>query len=610
MPTGDRQSSHHRDRQGSTRHPHHSSSRDRDYRDKDHHRRSSRHDDQKDHERRRHHRKSHHSRSRSPSRRRRDERKDWHDDERHPYEKRSKIVDEDEDKDKDSMGLGASREQYIETGQMFAENAAAAIPTSESLAITSKANPPHDSSSSDTLPVPAAASDQIRRDEWMLPSDHHARGDGNSAGPDDQQLDYFASLGTSGREKRSKPSRPNPDELQVSSREINEQFKKGIHIDDYDDSESKLIQKKTLGGPGHQWRMMKLRRVYEAAEEEGREVTEVALERYGSMDAFNEARTERQYLEDLNGAEKTKPFSRSASNSHASSRRNSPHSSLASSRTISRQSSTFRKPGDTGPSTPQPSNPSALRNSATSRNDLGGSKHSTPIPSVFTPTISDQRYDHGPSKSNPSTIQQELPVPLDGIDASKPPLDKASLNKLSAKVMRAEMTGQPDASELRKRLEMEKARADAGGDKGFTASHQHETESTGSDTKAQIQVLPTLDAQGRLYDVGKGADDDPKNSPFEKKRKNKFETRDPKTGELLRYNADDDEQTLADLVREEKFSAGSASQKNMDAQLANRITADKSFKDSVDYMDENVERLGRRKMKSDAMKRQFAIQGQ
>jgi hypothetical protein len=31
--------------------------------------------------------------------------------------------------------------------------------------------------------------------------------------------------------------------------------------------------------------------------------------------------------------------------------------------------------------------------------------------------------------------------------------------------------------------------------------------------------------------------------------------------------------------------------------------------DDHDYMDENAERLARRKMKSDAMKRQFAING-
>lgn len=87
-----------------------------------------------------------------------------------------------------------------------------------------------------------------------------------------------------------------------------------------------------------------------------------------------------------------------------------------------------------------------------------------------------------------------------------------------------------------------------------------------------------------------------------------FETRDAATGELLRYNADDDEMTLGDMVREERFSAGSSQQKNVDVELATRIARDGTFKNNLDYMDDNVERLARKNMKSDAMKRQFAIQ--
>lgn len=89
-----------------------------------------------------------------------------------------------------------------------------------------------------------------------------------------------------------------------------------------------------------------------------------------------------------------------------------------------------------------------------------------------------------------------------------------------------------------------------------------------------------------------------------------FETHDAKTGELLRYNADDDTVTLAELVRQERFGAGSADQKSMDAELASRIMNDKRFDANLDYMEENAERLARKKMKTDAMKRQFAVQGE
>lgn len=89
-----------------------------------------------------------------------------------------------------------------------------------------------------------------------------------------------------------------------------------------------------------------------------------------------------------------------------------------------------------------------------------------------------------------------------------------------------------------------------------------------------------------------------------------FETRDPKTGEIVRYNADDDNITLGDLLREEKFGAGMSDQKNLDAELARAIMGDGKFENDLEYMDDNAERLGRKKMRSDAMKRQFAINGE
>ena len=58
-----------------------------------------------------------------------------------------------------------------------------------------------------------------------------------------------------------------------------------------------------------------------------------------------------------------------------------------------------------------------------------------------------------------------------------------------------------------------------------------------------------------------------------------FETRDNK-GEVLRYNADDDEITLGEMVRQERFGAGSADQKNLDAELAARIAGDGKFEAS------------------------------
>lgn len=56
-----------------------------------------------------------------------------------------------------------------------------------------------------------------------------------------------------------------------------------------------------------------------------------------------------------------------------------------------------------------------------------------------------------------------------------------------------------------------------------------------------------------------------------------FETHDPKTGEMVRLNADDDSISLSELVRQERFGAGAAEQKNMDMELAKAIANDGRF---------------------------------
>ncbi len=56
------------------------------------------------------------------------------------------------------------------------------------------------------------------------------------------------------------------------------------------------------------------------------------------------------------------------------------------------------------------------------------------------------------------------------------------------------------------------------------------------------------------------------------------DTRDPKTGEVIRVNADDDEVSLGEMLRQERFGAGAADQKDLDAQFARAIATDGGFK--------------------------------
>lgn len=93
----------------------------------------------------------------------------------------------------------------------------------------------------------------------------------------------------------------------------------------------------------------------------------------------------------------------------------------------------------------------------------------------------------------------------------------------------------------------------------------------------------------------------------------------------MRYNADDDKITLGEMLRQERFGAGISDQKSLDAQYAKALMGDGKFEvrpfaqlrtgyslysqNDLDYIDDNAERLARQKMRSDAMKRQFAING-
>ena len=50
---------------------------------------------------------------------------------------------------------------------------------------------------------------------------------------------------------------------------------------------------------------------------------------------------------------------------------------------------------------------------------------------------------------------------------------------------------------------------------------------------------------------------------------------------MLRYNADDDALSLGELVRQERFGAGSSDQKNLDAEMAVAIARDGKFEVST-----------------------------
>ncbi|KAF8073627.1 CwfJ C-terminus 1-domain-containing protein-like protein [Lyophyllum atratum] len=466
------------------------------------------------------------------------------------------------------------------------------IPTAESLLLTSKAvtDP-----SGVKLPPNLSTETPIKRDEWMMlpaaapaiPPEARREIELNDVSMTDNygepsnssrslggSVDFFSSLGTDIKRK-PRPERPDPDKPVMSSREINKEL---AYIDF--NAPPPAAKPNTPGGPGSQWRMMRLKRVYEAADEEGGDVEAIAKERFGSLEAFEEAKEERRILDEREGkrTERGRGSDRRQPRDSEAGEKRLMFTDIGGSGASSRSSS-FRRPGgynDSAPSTPSPATGppinrrlDSLRLPSGTGSPLGQSH--TPIPSAMTPP------------------------PIASTSMHKRALSPSSLNKLQAKVLRAKLMGTSDAEKLEQEYEAESRKAN-GMDTGE------------SRVLTRTEVLPTLDARGRLYDVGHGKEDD-KNGPGNRKKKpEKFDAHDPDTGEIVRYNPDDDTTTLGELLRQERFGAGMADQKNLDAQFARAIVGDNKFENDLEYIDDNAEKLGRQKMRSDAMKRTFAIQ--
>lgn len=372
---------------------------------------------------------------------------------------------------------------------------------------------------------------KLQRDDWM------------TTGPGDERgADFFSSLGS---QKPAPESRPKPSSASGASAAT--ELGQAGPASDEPSAPPPEQPAQRFGAPGYQWRMTKLNRVYQMAEEAGVDVEQVALERYGSMDAFNEARAERQFLEDRDAGR----FS-SRSDTRVSDRSSS-------------QAQRFRRPGESPVPRGQPEAP--LRQAEASSRPTTPSR--APIPSVL-PAMG--------------------PKPSSSTAGSRPALTLSELNKLEAKVLRAELSGRPEAAALRRELETEKQRVAAGGNR-----------------QEQVEALPVVNAQGQLYDVGTSSSEDVEAQEELLKHGSRREI--AKHKKELQRQEDNRDVSLSDLVREERMSAGHESQKNSDVILANQIASDQGFQDDADYVDEEAQRLARKKMKDDAMKRQFAIQG-
>ncbi|GAA5830440.1 hypothetical protein JCM3766R1_002720 [Sporobolomyces carnicolor] len=492
---------------------------------------------------------------------------------------------------------------------------------------TAPSGPPVDTVGTFTVGTVPSSSAELSRMEPENLTDGYGEGDVGASGSNSRgggmfgvpgggapgaqgEMDFFGAFGI--EQKRKEPKeKPDPSQtMGQSSRELNKAYWQGtapaVAAAAQASSPGARTGSPAPGSSGSGWRMTKLKRTYEAAEEEGRAIEEVALERYGTLEAFEEAKEEKRVLDERDSNRRgrrdgARPSTPRGMGADGGGRKfvftEMDKTPDPSSRPSSRNA--FRRPGEN----PTPQQP-PLSRSVSTQSLSGGS---TPVPSVFTPPVSRTPLVRS-NLSQSTTVLNPDPTatgPATAGDDQKPILSQSELNKLQAKVLKAKLMDDESAAALEKEYEAEVKRAQ---DAGPIVSN-HEGMSGGT----QVQVLPTLDGRGRMYDtgIGTGVADQWEKERLEKGKRGKkekvFQSHDFKTGDVIRTAADDDQLTLSDLVRQERFAGGSASQRDMDYDVANRIATDARFNTDLDYQDENAERLARRKMKSESMKRQFAI---
>ncbi|KPM42143.1 Pre-mRNA-splicing factor cwf19 [Neonectria ditissima] len=135
-------------------------------------------------------------------------------------------------------------------------------------------NPPADAPSQTTKP--------LVRDSWMT-------------APSSIGIDYVNRA-----DKAPKASDPKPESKRVvSKRELNvhiEEINDGKALDELDIPRERTVDY-TFGDAGSSWRMTKLRAVYSQAEDSQRTVDDVAEERFGSLQEFDDAREEKVEME-------------------------------------------------------------------------------------------------------------------------------------------------------------------------------------------------------------------------------------------------------------------------------------------------------------------------
>ncbi|KAL4779733.1 CwfJ C-terminus 1-domain-containing protein-like protein [Aspergillus varians] len=142
-------------------------------------------------------------------------------------------------------------------------------------------------------PAPAAEITQeeptvLKRDAWM-------------EAPSALDIDYVQRRDKTRLEEETKPRMLQADfELKIHNRELNthlRDLKDGKVLEDIAQEPAEHEVNYSFGDVGSGWRMTKLKGVYREAEESGRSAEEVAIERFGDLRSFDDAREEEAELD-------------------------------------------------------------------------------------------------------------------------------------------------------------------------------------------------------------------------------------------------------------------------------------------------------------------------
>ena len=138
------------------------------------------------------------------------------------------------------------------------------------------------------LPIPddeePSSTPKITRDSWMQ-------------GPSALEIEYTQK----GAKKVVNAPPPKPDyDLKIHKNELNHNLQDlagGKKLEEIKDEPSQHEASYTFGDLGAQWRMTKLKAVYTQTKQSGKSVEDVAIERFGSLREFDDAREEQTELE-------------------------------------------------------------------------------------------------------------------------------------------------------------------------------------------------------------------------------------------------------------------------------------------------------------------------